>query len=201
MDEQNPTVPCDADIIGWVLDGNTGAFEKLLKKYKNYVFSIVNRHVPQDQVEDVSQEVFIRVYQSLRKLKRVESFKTWLSAITLRTCYDFWRKRYRSRETPVSTLSSEQKEWIASAITDASAEEWEKRGKQKEAREVLAWLLAILNPAERMVVDLVYLEGLSSKEAAGLLGWSETNVKVRAFRIRQKLKKCLLRRGGENDVG
>ncbi|MFH0726334.1 MAG: RNA polymerase sigma factor [Pseudomonadota bacterium] len=197
MDEQNPTLPCDADIIGWVLEGNTGAFEKLLAKYKNYVFSIVNRHVPRDQVEDVSQEVFIRVYQSLRKLKRAESFKTWLSAITLRTCHDFWRKRYRSRETPVSTLSSEQKEWITRAITDASAEDWEKRGKQKEAREVLAWLLGILNPAERMVVDLVYLEGLSSKEAAGLLGWSETNVKVRAFRIRQKLKKCLLRREGE----
>lgn len=201
MDEQNPTVIWDADIIGWVLEGNTGAFEKLLAKYKNYVFSIVNRHVPRDQVEDVSQDVFIRVYQSLRKLKRAESFKTWLSAITLRTCYDFWRKRYRSRETPVSTLSSEQKEWIARSITDASAEDWEKRGREKEAREVLAWLLAILNPAERMVVDLVYLEGLSSKEAAGLLGWSETNVKVRAFRIRQKLKKCLLRRGGGNDAG
>jgi RNA polymerase sigma-70 factor, ECF subfamily len=196
MDKRNPTAPCDSDIIGWVLEGNTDAFEKLLAKYKNYVFSIVNRHIPQDQVEDVSQEVFIRVYQSLRKLKRAESFKTWLSAITLRTCYDFWRKRYRSKEAPVSSLSSEQREWIDRIISDASAEDWEKRGREKEAREVLAWVLAILNPAERMVVDLVYLEGLSSKEAARLLGWSETNVKVRAFRIRQKLKKYLFSKEG-----
>lgn len=197
MDKQNPTAPGDSDIIGWVLEGNTGAFEKLLAKYKNYVFSIVNRHVPRDQVEDVSQEVFIRVYQSLLKLKQAESFKTWLSAITLRTCYDFWRKRYRSKETPISTLSSEQKNWIARTISDSSAADWEVRGRQKEAREILEWLLAILNPAERMIVDLVYLEGLSSKEAAGLLGWSETNVKVRAFRIRQKLKKYLLRKERE----
>ena len=194
MDKQNQTAPCDADIIGWVLEGNTGAFEKLLEKYKNYVFAIVNRHIPPDHAEDVSQEVFIRVYQSLRKLKRADSFKTWLSAVTRRTCYDFWRKRYRSKETPVSTLSGEQRDWIEQTISDASAADWEKRGREKEAREVLAWLLTILNPAERMVIDLVYLEGLSSKEAARLLGWSEANVKVRTFRIRQKLKNHLFKK-------
>jgi RNA polymerase sigma-70 factor (ECF subfamily) len=193
MGKRDQTTPCDADIIGWVLDGNTDAFEQLLEKYRQYVFSIVNRHIPLDHLEDVSQEVFIRVYQSLRNLKKADSFKTWLSAITLRTCYDFWRKRYRAKEIPVSTLSSEQKDWLTGAISDAAAEDWEKRGREKAAREVLTWLLSKLNPAERMVVDLVYLEGLSSKEAAGLLGWSETNVKVRAFRIRQKLKKHLLR--------
>jgi RNA polymerase sigma-70 factor, ECF subfamily len=197
MDKQNQTVPCDADIIGWVLEGNTGAFENLLVKYKNYVFSIVHRHIPGDHVEDVSQEVFIRVYQSLRKLKRADSFKTWLSAVTRRTCYDFWRKRYRSKETPISTLSSEHREWIDRTISDASVEDWTKRGREKEARDVLAWLLAILNPAERMVVDLVYFEGLSSKDAARLLGWSEANVKVRAFRIRQKLKNHLVKKERE----
>lgn len=197
MDNQNQTAPSDTEIIGWVIEGNTGAFEKLLAKYKTYVFTIVNRHIPGDHVEDVSQEVFIRVYQSLGKLKKADSFKSWLSAITLRACYDFWRKRYRSKETPVSTLSGEQRNWIEQVISDSSAEDWEKKGREKEAREVLAWLLAILNPAERMVVDLVYLDGLSNKEAAVLLGWSETNVKVRAFRIRQKLKKHLLREKGE----
>jgi RNA polymerase sigma-70 factor (ECF subfamily) len=192
MDYQNQPTPGDADIIGWVLEGNTGAFEQLLKKYRQFVFSIVNRHIPRDEVEDISQEVFIRVYQSLRNLKKAGSFKTWLSAITLRTCYDFWRKQYRAREMPSGTLSLEQSDWITRAISDASTEDWEKQGREKEAQEVLAWLLAKLNPAERMVVDLVYLEGLSTKETAGLLGWSETNVKVRAFRIRQKLKKLLL---------
>jgi RNA polymerase sigma-70 factor, ECF subfamily len=192
MNKQNQTAPSDAEIIGSVLAGNTGAFEILLAKYKNYVFTMVNRHIPRDHVEDVSQDVFIRVYQSLKKLKKADSFKTWLSAITLRTCYDFWRKRYRSKEMPVSSLSSEQRDWIERTISDTSTEDWETKSQEKETREVLAWLLALLNPAERMVIDLVYLEGLSTKEAANLLGWSETNVKVRAFRIRQKLKKHLL---------
>jgi RNA polymerase sigma-70 factor, ECF subfamily len=194
MDDHKQAAPSDKDVIGWVLEGNTDAFETLLVKYKNYVFAIVNRHIPPDHVEDVSQEVFIRVYRSLPKLKKADSFKTWLSAISLRTCYDFWRKHYRSNETPISKLSREQKEWIAQTISDVSAADWEKRGREKEAREVLEWLLGILNPAERMVIDLVYLEGHSTKEAAGLLGWSETNVKVRAFRIRQKLQKHLLRK-------
>jgi len=194
MDKQNQTAPADAEIIGSVLNGNTGAFETLLAKYKNFVFAIVNRHIPRDHVEDVSQDVFIRVYQSLRKLKKADSFKTWLSAITLRTCYDFWRKRYRSKEMPVSALSSEQRDWIERTISDSSAKDWEEKGREKEAQEVLTWLLTLLNPAERMVIDLVYLEGLSTREAAGRLGWSEANVKVRAFRIRQKLKKHLLRK-------
>jgi RNA polymerase sigma-70 factor (ECF subfamily) len=195
MDKQHhKAAPADAEIIESVLEGNTGAFETLLANYKNYVFTIVNRHIPRDHVEDVSQDVFIRVYQSLRKLKKADSFKTWLSAITLRTCYDFWRKRYRSKEMPVSTLSSEQRDWIERTISDSSAKDWEDKGREKEAREVLTWLLTLLNPAERMVIDLVYLEGLSTKEAAGQLGWSEANVKVRTFRIRQKLKKHLLRK-------
>jgi RNA polymerase sigma-70 factor (ECF subfamily) len=194
MDKRNQTAPSDAEIIGSVLEGNTGAFEKLLAKYKHYVFTIVNRHIPRDYIEDVSQDVFIRVYQSLQKLKQADSFKTWLSAITLRTCYDFWRKRYRSKEMPISSLSSEQRDWIERTISDTSAVDWETKGREKEAIDVLAWLLALLNPAERMVIDLVYLEGLSTKETARLLGWSEANVKVRTFRIRQKLKKHLLRK-------
>ena len=65
---------------------------------------------------------------------------------------------------------------------------------QKEAGEILDLALAKLSAGDRMVLELVYLEGHSVKEAAGLLGWSTTNVKVRLFRSRRKLRGLLAHR-------
>ena len=62
---------------------------------------------------------------------------------------------------------------------------------QKEAGELLGRALDRLSPEDRMVLEMVYLEGLSGKEAAGLLGWSVANVKIRLFRSRKKLRKIL----------
>jgi RNA polymerase sigma-70 factor (ECF subfamily) len=62
-----------------------------------------------------------------------------------------------------------------------------------EAREILNWALGKLSAGDRMVLELVYLEGLSVQETAELLGWSKANVKVRSFRARMKLEKLLRR--------
>ena len=62
---------------------------------------------------------------------------------------------------------------------------------EKEAKEVLAWALNRLSAEDRMVVEMVYLEGMTGREAAELLGWSVTNVKVRSFRSRIRLRKLL----------
>ena len=64
-------------------------------------------------------------------------------------------------------------------------------GAQNEARELLDRALEKLAPADRMVLELVYLEGLALKEVAALTGWSLANVKVRAFRSRTRLKNIL----------
>ncbi len=63
----------------------------------------------------------------------------------------------------------------------------------QHARETLEWALNRLSAEDRMVVELVYLEEFSGKEAATLLGWSVANVKVRVFRARKKLQKLLSR--------
>jgi len=185
---------CDADdseIVHQVVAGNVNAFEHLLKKYQNYVLGIVKKHTPYDQVRDVTQDVFIRAYQSLRTFKGDSSFERWLSTIAVRTCYDFWRKRYKSRELLMSSLSEKHQGWLEEAISDKSTQSFLERGLQEEAREILDWALERLSAEDRMVLELVYLEGHSVKEAAGLLGWSTANVKVRSFRSRKKLHKLL----------
>ncbi len=191
MMQTDPNTLTDNDLIHRILAGEVDAFEPLLLKYKASVTEVVKRHVPYPQVAAIVHEVFIRAYQSLPGYKSQSSFAHWLSVIAVRTCYDFWRQQYRARELPMSSLSEHHQQWLENVITDHSQQSVEAHGRSKEAREVLEWALERLSPEDRMVLELVYLEGCSIKEAATLLGWSVANVKIRAFRSRKKLYKLL----------
>ena len=186
----------DAEIVQQIVDGDVNAFEILLQKHQNHVLNIVKKHVPYEQAEEVAHDVFVRAYQSLPGFKNTSSFQHWLSSIAVRTCYDFWRKSYRNREVPISTLTKRQQFWVESAISEQSSQTFYEQEGQQEAAEVLNWALNKLSAEDRMVIELVYLEGLSGKEAAELLGWSVTNVKVRSFRSRKKLQKLLMEQRG-----
>ncbi len=91
----------------------------------------------------------------------------------------------------MSSLSEKQQHWLETVISDQSSQAFYEQEGQQEAKDMLDWALNTLSAEDRLVMELVYLEGLSGKEAAKLLGWSVTNVKVRVFRCRQKLQKLL----------
>jgi RNA polymerase sigma-70 factor (ECF subfamily) len=181
----------DFEIVRRVIDGDVNAFESLLVKFKDPVFNMVSKHIPHGQVEEVAHDVFIRAYQSLPSFKYKSSFKQWLFAIAIRSCYDFWRREYRSRELPISSLTENDQRWLEEAVADQSSQANYEENARKEARELLDWALNRLSAEDRMVLELVYLDGCSVKEAADFLGWSIANVKVRSFRSRKKLRKLL----------
>ena len=181
----------DAEVVRLVVDGDVNAFEVLLQKYQGHVLKIVKKHIPYEQSEEVAHNVFVRAYKSLPGFKNTSSFQHWLSSIAVRTCYDFWRKEYRNREVPISTLSEKQQHWIDAVTAEQANRLFYEQEAQQEAQEVLSWALNKLSAEDRMIVELVYLEELSGKEAAELLGWSVANVKVRSFRARKKLEKLL----------
>ena len=183
--------PGDGEIVRQVVAGEINAFEHLLKKYQNHVLRILKKRLPYERIEEAAQDVFIRAYQSLPTFRGESSFKYWLSTIAVRTCYDFWRKHYKSREVPMSSLTEKHQVWLEKAISDESSQSFHQLGSQAEAREILDWALGKLSAEDRMVVELVYLEGFTMKEAADLLGWTVANVKVRSFRSRKKLHKML----------
>ena len=185
--------PSDAEIVRRVIEGEINAFQSLLLRYKNHVLEVVKKHVPYNEVEETAHDVFVRAYQSLSTFKGRSSFKQWLSAIAVRACYDFWRKRYRSRELPMSSLTEGHQEWLEKILSNRSGQSFDDKASQREARELLDWALDRLSPGDRMILELVYLEGLSGREAADLLGWSVANVKVRSLRARRKLRNLLAR--------
>ncbi len=183
----------DNEIIKRILDGNTDEFELLLKRYQGFVFGIVTRHIPHEMAEEIAHNVFIKVYNSLPTFKSKTPFKHWLSKITVRTCYDYWRKQYNSRETAMSSLTEKHDKWLETVITSRSSEFFEKEEFIKETRETLNWALGKLSASERMVLSMVYLEGLSVRETAARRSWSVVNVKVRSHRARKKLRKHLVK--------
>ena len=186
----------DSAIIEQILNGDVNAFDGLLNKYYRHVANVVKNHVPYSDIEEVAQEVFVRVYQSLPTFQNKSTFKHWLSIIAVRTCYDFTCKQYRNREMTMSSLSEQQRDWLETAISDQSQHSFYDSETLKEAKEVLEWALNTLSPEDKIVLELIYFQELSGKEAAELLGWSVPKVKMRSLRARKKLQKLLKKNRG-----
>jgi RNA polymerase sigma-70 factor, ECF subfamily len=185
----------DTEIVRQVLLGDVNAFEHILNRYQTDVLMIVKRHIPYNQIEEIVQDVFVRAYQSLPTLEKKGSLRQWLSTIAVRTCYDYWRRHYKIRELPMSSLSEGHSNWLRQILSDQSDRSFDETGAQHEARDLLDWALDRLSASDRMVLELIYLEGLSVKEAAKLLGLSVANVKVRSFRSRKRLNRLLTEMG------
>jgi RNA polymerase sigma-70 factor (ECF subfamily) len=194
--------PDDMTVITAILDGDVNAFEILLERHQSAVARVVAAHVPGEHVAEVAHEVFIRAFKSLGGYAPIKPFANWLATIATRSCHDFWRDRYRRREAPASDLSEDGQLFIETALAAESMDRFDKLARQSEAKEILDLILDQLQPLDRMVLTLTYLEELSVKEAAEMLGISVPNVKVRAFRARKKLKSFLKRhdiQGGLHD--
>jgi RNA polymerase sigma-70 factor (ECF subfamily) len=183
--------PDDAEIVRQILSGNLSAFDQLLDKYQKHVLRIVTKHIPPGHLEDAMQEVFINVFQSLPTFRGDSGLSHWISTVAVRTCYKFWRNHYKSPEQPMSSLAEKHRVWLEETLSEESDPSFSQKILEEEARKVLDWGLDKLSAEDRMVLELVYLEGHSVKEAARLLGWTIVNVKVRSFRARRKLHREL----------
>ena len=180
----------ETDLLRRIRQGETERFADLISRHQRHVIRIVARRVPADQVEEVVHDVFVRAYVGLSQFSESVSLDHWLAGIAIRACYDFWRARKRA-ELPVSALTDEHHRWIEQVLATQSNDRFHDQARKREAAEVLEWALGQLSPENRAVLTLVHLDGYSVREAADLLGWSVVNVKVRAHRARQALRKLL----------
>ncbi|KIX12411.1 hypothetical protein X474_18945 [Dethiosulfatarculus sandiegensis] len=190
---QSAQIADDATIITQVLEGEVNAFEVLMKKHQDHALRIVKGKVPPEACEEVVHEAFISAFRSLKSFRGDKPFEHWLARITVRTCYDYWRKHYRNKEVPTSALSPGQSARLSVMGQENGAIDGSKAVNNLEDQELLAWALGHLSPKDRMAITLIHLEGRSVAEAADLLGWSPANVKVRIFRARRKLRKIIAR--------
>jgi len=180
----------DAELIAGVLNGDTPSFEPLVVKYSPRVFATARRYARREsEVEDIVQEVWSKAFQKLSSFRGEAPFEHWLMRLAVRTCYDFLREHQRNRETSFTELSEPENDWLDRfvAAPESASDE------AAAARELIERVLAMLSPQARLVITLLEIEDRPVKEIAELTGWSVPLVKVRAFRARAEMRKCLQR--------
>ncbi len=173
--------PTDERLIEATISGDDEAFTELVRRHKRKVFRIVARFIRNDlELDDICQEVFVKVYQNMRKYRGDAPFEHWVSKIAVNACYDELRRQRREGyNVPLEDATLSLKDTVSEDISSG------------EACKILRYALAKLRPEYQLVITLINLEEKSVREVSALTGWSETNIKVRAFRARKELKKIL----------
>jgi RNA polymerase sigma-70 factor (ECF subfamily) len=187
ISDQNP----DFKVVDSVLNDNVDDFIVLVNKYQTRVFSMIAKRVPVSDIEDVAQEAFIRAFKNLKTFSQKKPFENWLSIITLRTCCDYWRKNARRKEFTAPANDSAHLKWLELVATDMASEHHRNKVSNKDMRELLDWTLEKLSIEDRTLIEMIYFEGHSMKEAAEVLSWGGSKTKVRAMRARSKMRKIL----------
>jgi RNA polymerase sigma-70 factor (ECF subfamily) len=178
----------DFEVIKRAQTGDSAAFNEVVLAYRKRVLGTIARSIarPED-VEDVAQEVFLRLYFSLEQLRTPEVFEPWLYRLTVNAAYDYLRKQRRRMEFRMSDLS-EQQVIMADAVAGGKIE----RDVQyhKKIRESVDSLLGAVSEADRILLMLKEVDGLSLKELEKIYKVNENALKVRLFRARQRVLKA-----------
>lgn len=177
-----PGESADEELARATLKGDDGAFAELIRRHKGRVFGMCSRFAanPQ-QLDDMAQEVFVRAWKKLAGFRGDAPFEHWLARLTVTTCYDFLRKERRHRGH--ASLDEMPLELRDAGIDHAIAAD--------RAKELLHWAMSELSADDCLILTLLEIEERSVREISGLTKWSESNVKVRAFRARARLKEIL----------
>ena len=167
------------------LDGDQGAFTTLVNKYQKSVHALVWRKIGDFHIaEEITQDVFLKVYKRLSTLKRPELFPGWLYVIATRDCVSWLRKKELPTKS-LDTMSTVELEEICYAQYETNRGE---AAAIEHQREFIKRLLQKLPESERTVVTLYYLAEMKSEEISMFLGVSSNTIRSRLRRARERLE-------------
>jgi RNA polymerase sigma-70 factor (ECF subfamily) len=175
----------EQEIIERARTGDSGAFNQLVLAYRKRILGTISRLIgrPED-VEDVAQEVFVRLYYSLDQLRTAEVFEPWLYRLTVNACYDYLRRAKRRGESRMADLSEQQ---VLMADSAAGGRQQSEDQQKTKVREFVDALFRHVSEEDRLLLTLKEVEGLSLKELEQIYGVNENALKVRLFRARQRV--------------
>jgi RNA polymerase sigma-70 factor (ECF subfamily) len=185
-DPRQSGAPYDRELVSLAQRGDKAAFEELVGRHQNRVFAvargILKRH---EDVEDVSQQVFVKAYFALKKFDQRSAFTTWLYKITVNECWDLLRKRKVRPLVYEADFSEEQgRQYQVSEQRGANGPD---PALQLDAKQRVERLLGFLDERDRSMLVLKEVEGFAIEEIAELFDLNTNTVKVRLFRARQRI--------------
>ena len=188
----------DFELVKRAQSGEEAAYNQLIQAYRKRILGTIGRLIgkPED-VEDVAQEVFVRLYFSLDQLREPEMFEPWLHRLTVNAAYDYLRKQRRRTESRMSDLSEQQ---VVTADAVASTNQRIEEDRRAELRELVTSLLGEVSEEDRILLTLKEVEGLSLRELEKVYKVNENALKVRLFRARQRVLKAFGRLSGDKAI-
>jgi RNA polymerase sigma-70 factor, ECF subfamily len=176
------------ELIEKAKNGDDGAFNQVVQAYRKRILGTIARLIgkPED-VEDVGQEVFLRLYFSLDQLRAAEVFEPWLYRLTVNAAYDYLRRQKRRHEHRMSDLSEQQ---VIMADASAGGKQKAEEDRRIKVREMVESLLGKVSEEDRILLMMKEVEGLSLKELEKIYNVNENALKVRLFRARQRVLKA-----------
>ena len=188
----------DAELVTRCLASDTAAWDELLRAHFRKIYNLCYRFSGQAQdSEDLTQEIFIKIYQTLRSYDPAQgTFKTWLNRVARNHLVDHYRRTRRDRLT--SSLDDEEVPLSQKPGPGTSALE---QVESRERKELLQAALDKLSPDMREAVILRDLQDLDYREIAQVLGVAEGTVKSRINRGRLELARVLKRMKGMKGEG
>lgn len=173
--------------------GDQVAFNRLVLKWESPVFNLVlrmlgNRH----EAEDVTQEIFLAAYRSIRRFRGDACFSTWLYRIAVNKTLTCLRQRPRFEDAGLLVNSEDAPE-----LPDGRGETQESGVLARERQEAVRRSLAALNPDQKVVVELKFFHDATFSEIASIIGEAESTVKSRFYKSLCLLKARLRRLGEE----
>ena len=182
-------------LVKAALQHDDEAARQLVRQLYPLVAKLVRAHRPRRTAEeDLCQMIFIKIFQKLSQFSGKVPLEHWVSRIAINTCLNQIQSEKVRPEVRHADLSEKELAVVESLATSSEELAPDKRF---ASRQLVEHLLDALKPVERLVIDLLYLQGRSVAEFKKLTGWSATLVKVRAFRARQKMKERLARVSSE----
>jgi RNA polymerase sigma-70 factor, ECF subfamily len=180
----------DLDLVHQAQAGDESAFAEIVRRYSPRVFSVASRFFRQrSSVEEAAQEVFLKAFTQLGSFEGRGSLEGWLTRIATNTCLNMVRGAKRRPELSVSDLTEDEHSWFDQQSAGDGAEPSVENS--LVAADLADRLLAVLPPEDQQALLMIDGEDASIKEVAEAIGWSESKVKVRAFRARRKVREAM----------
>jgi RNA polymerase sigma factor (sigma-70 family) len=175
----------DAELVNQILNGNENAFRFLVASNQRLVVHVVGRIVrQQEDVEDICQEVFMKVFRKIKKFRGDSRLSTWIAAIAYNTSISHMRNKNRKNEMDVD-------EDIILAYEKSDDGRVQEIVEKAEAKKLLFEMIEKLPVNYRTVLTLFHLEEFSYKEIEVITGMPEGTIKSYLSRARSMLKKKL----------
>jgi RNA polymerase sigma-70 factor, ECF subfamily len=179
----------DLELVRLTRAGDESAFAEIMRRYSPRVFRVASRFFRQRSlVEEAAQEIFLKVFSELGSYEGRGSLEGWLTRIATNTCLNLVRSSKRRPELIVSDLSEDENAWLESKLADTAGERHKASERSLVAADLAGRVLQTLAPDDQLVLTMIDGEDASVKEVAESTGWSESKVKVQAFRARRRMR-------------